>query len=118
MEVELDDDANAAYVRLRTGRVAKTSESKIKSLDVLLDYDKAGNLIGLEFLNLKELVELFFVSWRHKIRDLDPKSKTVYTYSALQELRSQVAKLIALTQEMQELRETPPQARAPRPRST
>jgi uncharacterized protein YuzE len=58
-KVEFDVDANAAYVRLGTGRVKKTREGKVESLDVLFDYGEKGQLVGLEILNLKRAVELF-----------------------------------------------------------
>jgi uncharacterized protein YuzE len=54
-------DANAAYVKLRTGRVVKTEESRMDSLDISLDYNKAGDVIRLEVLNLKELLKLYLV---------------------------------------------------------
>jgi len=58
-KVEFDVDANAAYVKLGTGRVKKTREGKVESLDVLFDYGENGQLVGLEILNLKRAVELF-----------------------------------------------------------
>lgn len=60
VDVEFDMDANAAYVRLGTGRVMKTKEGKVDSLDVLFDYGKGGRLIGVEVLNLKKALELYF----------------------------------------------------------
>src|ERR1017187_9673625 len=51
MKITVDRSANAAYVKLRAGRIAKTKKSNLKSLDVLLDYDKAGDVIGWEVLN-------------------------------------------------------------------
>ncbi|MBI2648334.1 MAG: DUF2283 domain-containing protein [Thaumarchaeota archaeon] len=60
VDVKFDMDANAAYVRLGTGRVTKTKEGKVDSLDVLFDYRKDGQLIGVEVLNLKKALELYF----------------------------------------------------------
>ncbi len=58
-KVEFDVDANAAYVKLGAGRVKKTKEGKVESLDVLFDYGENGQLVGLEILNLKKAVELY-----------------------------------------------------------
>ena len=61
MKISYDMDANAAYVKLRAGLVAKTEKSEMDSLDVLLDYNKAGDVIGLEVLNLKQSLKLYLV---------------------------------------------------------
>lgn len=103
MKVELDDSANAAYAKLKTGRVAKTKKSKIESLDVLLDYDKAGNLLGIELLNLKELVELFLSSKIGKTKGHRPKSKTAYSYSALQTLPGAATERIEFERDVREM---------------
>lgn len=58
--VKFDTDANAAYLRLEAGRVTKTKEGKVDSIDVLFDYRKDGQLIGVEVLNLKKALELYF----------------------------------------------------------
>ena len=58
-KVEFDVDANAAYVKLGDGRVKKTREGKVESLDVLFDYGENAQLVGLEILNLKRAVELY-----------------------------------------------------------
>jgi uncharacterized protein YuzE len=58
-KVEFDVEANAAYVKLGAGRVKKTREGKVESLDVLFDYGENGQLVGLEILNLKMAVELY-----------------------------------------------------------
>ena len=60
LDVSFDIEANAAYVRLGNGRVTKTEEGKLDSLDVLFDYGRGGNLVGLEVLNLKKALELYF----------------------------------------------------------
>jgi uncharacterized protein YuzE len=71
-KVEFDVDANAAYVRLGTGRVKKTREGKVESLDVLFDYGENGQLVGLEILNLKRAVELYV---RPKIPEIQAIAK-------------------------------------------
>jgi uncharacterized protein YuzE len=91
MKITVDRSANAAYVKLRTGRIAKTEKSKLRSLEVLLDYDKTGDVIGWEVLNLKKLVELYFAPEAREIRGHQPKSKEIYSYSAL--TSAQVASL-------------------------
>lgn len=60
MDVKFDIEANAAYVKLGAGRVTKTKEGKVDSLDVLFDYGKGGRLVGVEVLNLKKALELYF----------------------------------------------------------
>ena len=47
MKVTYDKIANAAYMTLRKGKVAKTIEM---SDNVIIDLDKKGNLLGIEML--------------------------------------------------------------------
>ncbi|HVB95322.1 MAG TPA: DUF2283 domain-containing protein [Nitrososphaerales archaeon] len=83
MKIEFDIDANAAYVKLGTGRIAKTKKSKMESLDVLLDYDKTGDVIGLEVLNLEKLLKLYFTPRISEIRGLRRRtSKTTVTHDS------------------------------------
>jgi len=77
VKISYDMDANAAYVKLRAGRVVKTEKSKMDSLDVLLDYNKAGDVIGLEVLNLKELLKLYLVPKIAEIPNIDSSLTTV-----------------------------------------
>lgn len=55
MEVRYDSEADAIYVRLRATAHARTEE-----LDVarLIDYDAAGDVIGVEFLWVSGGVDL------------------------------------------------------------
>jgi uncharacterized protein YuzE len=53
MKVEFDPEANAAYYKLKAGRIAKTERMKVRSVDVLVDYDKKGHVLGVEVLNMK-----------------------------------------------------------------
>lgn len=48
MKITYDKIANAAYMTLRKGRVAKTVEM---SDNVIIDLDKSGNLLGIEMLD-------------------------------------------------------------------
>lgn len=59
-DFEFDLDANAAYIKLGRGRVARTKKGKIESLGVLFDYDNKGKLLGVEILNLKKALRLYF----------------------------------------------------------
>lgn len=48
MKITYDKIANAAYMTLRKGKVAKTVEM---SDSVIIDLDKKGNLLGIEMLD-------------------------------------------------------------------
>jgi len=49
MKVQYDPSADAMYIRLTDGVVADSDEVRE---GVLLDYDKAGRVLGIEVLNL------------------------------------------------------------------
>jgi len=49
MKITYDKIANAAYMTLRKGRVTKTVEM---SSDVIADFDKKGNVLGIEILGV------------------------------------------------------------------
>jgi len=51
MKIRYDSDADAVYIKLRDVEIAKT-----KKVDdyTILDYDKAGNLVGIELLFVSE----------------------------------------------------------------
>lgn len=48
MEIKYDKKADAAYFRIRKGKIANTKELAKK---VLVDLDKKGNVLGVEILN-------------------------------------------------------------------
>ncbi len=48
MKIKIDKTANALYVRLKKGAVWKTKNEGGR----IADYDKQGNLIGFEILNI------------------------------------------------------------------
>lgn len=68
MAVTFDLEANAAYVKVGKGRIEETREGKVDSLDVLLDYTKKGQLVGVELLNLKKALELYLMPKIPEIR--------------------------------------------------
>ena len=51
MKISYDQDADAMYIRLRDGEINKTKEIDDNTI---LDYDKKGNVIGVELLFVKE----------------------------------------------------------------
>lgn len=59
VKVEFDLEANAVYYGLRGGRVAKTTKKRFDSLDVLLDYDGKGRVVGFEVLNMTRGLERY-----------------------------------------------------------
>ena len=52
MKITYDSDADAMYIYLDEG--AKVDKTKEISKDFILDYDKSGNIIGVELLFVKE----------------------------------------------------------------
>ena len=52
MQVKLDTTADALYIKLSRGKIAKTKNNG----DHLADYDKKGKLIGFEILNASKTV--------------------------------------------------------------
>ena len=52
--VEIDTEATAAYVRLREGPVARTEPFESASGFVMLDFDAADNVIGIEVVGQME----------------------------------------------------------------
>ncbi|MBW3019595.1 DUF2283 domain-containing protein [Candidatus Woesearchaeota archaeon] len=49
MKVEYDEDADAMYIELRDGEF---SHNKVVDNLTILDYDKEGNLLGIELLEV------------------------------------------------------------------
>lgn len=52
MLISFDTDANAMYIKLKDASVAKTEEF---APEIFLDFDEAGNLLGIELLNPAKL---------------------------------------------------------------
>lgn len=55
LQLKVDPKADAAYVRIANRPVARTRE---KSDQVNLDYDAKGELVGIEFLDVSDGVNL------------------------------------------------------------
>jgi uncharacterized protein YuzE len=55
MRLELDREANAAYVRVSDGEVNRTERLDANRL---VDRDDAGRIVGIEFLTVQEGVDL------------------------------------------------------------
>lgn len=49
MKIHIEDDC--AYIKVSKKKVAKSKE--LKKLTVIGDYDKRGNLVGVEILGVK-----------------------------------------------------------------
>jgi uncharacterized protein YuzE len=52
--VEIDTEATATYIRLRDGKVGRTEPYESKKGLVMLDFDAAGNVIGIEVIGQQE----------------------------------------------------------------
>ncbi|MFH1592569.1 MAG: DUF2283 domain-containing protein [Candidatus Woesearchaeota archaeon] len=52
MKITYDSDADAMYIYL--DEEAEIDRTKEVDKDVIIDYDKKGNVIGIEFLFVKE----------------------------------------------------------------
>ncbi|MBI4146242.1 DUF2283 domain-containing protein [Candidatus Woesearchaeota archaeon] len=55
MKIQYDTTADAMYIKLREGKVAKTEEVNV---DTMIDYDSDGQIIGIEILFVKERMPL------------------------------------------------------------
>ncbi len=51
MKIEYDQQADAMYIRLRTGAVAESEEIRP---GVVFDYDAEGKVLGIEMLDMSE----------------------------------------------------------------
>lgn len=65
VSVEIDQDADAAYVQLSTGQVARTVEF---SDHVNIDLDNHGIVVGIELLDLGSAIPLDNIAERYHIR--------------------------------------------------
>ncbi|CAA6819014.1 MAG: Unknown protein [uncultured Thiotrichaceae bacterium] len=55
MKIEFDPEIDALYVQLAEGDIEKTEEIK---KGMMLDYDKSGNVLGIEILNVSKREKL------------------------------------------------------------
>lgn len=51
MDIRIDSEADAAYIRLRRGKVVRTEEL---GDGYMLDYSRAGKVLGIEILFLSK----------------------------------------------------------------
>ena len=75
-QIEFDLDANAAYFKISKGRISSTRKAKFESLNLLFDYDSDDNLVGIEVLNLKKVLGLYFKSQLPKIETIAESKST------------------------------------------
>jgi uncharacterized protein YuzE len=55
MEITYDKDADAMYIKFRTGEFGS---NKIIDKQTIIDLDKKGNLLGIEFLSISKRIPL------------------------------------------------------------
>ena len=72
--VEIDTEATAAYIRLRAAEVARTEPFATERGLVMLDFDAAGNVVGIEIVgqqefSIRELIKLVPVQTSEAILD-------------------------------------------------
>ncbi len=82
--VEIDTEATAAYVRIREAKVARTEPFSSENGLVMLDFDAAGNVVGIEIVgqqefSIRELIKLMPVQTTEAILD-----RTRYVSAKLQ----------------------------------
>ena len=56
--VTFDTEANATYYRLRAGKVAKSKKLRQNGPDYVIDFDREGEMIEVEVLNMKRALVL------------------------------------------------------------
>ena len=57
-KVTFDTEANAMYYKLRTGKVATSRKVRQNGLDYVIDFDRKGEVVGVEVLNMKKALAL------------------------------------------------------------
>jgi len=55
MRINYSHDANALYIRLKETEIANTEEI---ADDIIMDYDRDGNVIGIEILSASEKADV------------------------------------------------------------
>jgi uncharacterized protein YuzE len=55
MRIHYSPEADALYIRLKETDIADTNEL---TYDIILDYDKDGNIIGIEILSASEHADI------------------------------------------------------------
>jgi uncharacterized protein YuzE len=56
--VTFDTEANAMYCKLRAGKVDSSKKLRQNGLDYVIDFDREGETIGVEVLNMKRALAL------------------------------------------------------------
>jgi uncharacterized protein YuzE len=56
--VSFDTEANAVYYKLASRRVAKSRKTRVNGLDYVIDFDRKGEIVGVEVLNMKKALAL------------------------------------------------------------
>jgi len=82
--VEIDTEATAAYIRLREAPISRTEPYASESGLVMLDFDAAGNVVGIEVVgqqefSIRELIKLVPVNTTEAVLD-----RTRYVSAKLQ----------------------------------
>ncbi|MFT5854495.1 MAG: hypothetical protein ACI8XO_001739 [Verrucomicrobiales bacterium] len=77
--IEIDSEAGSVYVRFSNKSVERTEPVKTDGCFVAIDYDKAGDVVGVELLNIREFT---FSSLRDQLpvkvsKDLMDKARLV-----------------------------------------
>ena len=55
MKIKYDKEADAMYIRFRNG---KFSKNKVIDRQTIIDFDKEGNMLGIEILRVSKRVPL------------------------------------------------------------
>jgi uncharacterized protein YuzE len=78
--VELDTEAQAAYVRFREGKVVRSQEVETTSAVVTLDLDQADQIIGVELIGVKDFTVYSLLKAAHLEKAVSPEalSRTRY----------------------------------------
>ncbi len=56
--VTFDTEANAMYYKLRAGKAASSKKLRQNGFDYVIDFDRKGEIIGVEVLNMKKALAL------------------------------------------------------------
>jgi len=56
--LSFDTEANAMYYKLGSARVARSRKTRRNGLEYVIDFDRAGKIVGVEVLNMKKALAL------------------------------------------------------------
>ena len=59
MKIEFDKNADAVYIELNSGEFAK---NKVIDKNTIIDFDKNGNILGIEIINASKVISKDFLS--------------------------------------------------------